>query len=391
MNSSLDHLTTNDHDRLVLHTRVVTGSGGGPDKTILNSPRFLRERGYPMICAYMRPPGDPYFAALERRADGWNAPLVAVDDRGPFDTGVITQFQELCRRHRPAIWHGHDYKSNLIGLWLRRSFPMKLVTTVHGWVKHTWKTPLYYSIDKFCLARYHSVICVSEDLYDACRARGVDSNKLHFVPNAIDTQEYRRREPSALEQRRRGVPEGRLVIGAVGRLSEEKGFHLLIEAVSRLLKKGFDVELWIAGEGDQQDRLERLIDEQNQRDRIKLLGFQSDTISLFHAMDLFVLSSIREGLPNVVLEAMALDVPVVSTNVAGVPAVLTHDVNGWIIEPGSAPAIESALEIVLRDSNRRKRLGQQGRETIEERYSFQRRMDRIKEIYDRLFSSEEGS
>ena len=74
-------------------------------------------------------------------------------DNGPFDLGVIPRLLNVCRRHKVAIWHGHDYKSNLLGLLLARFWPMKLLTTVHGWVHHTARTPLYYAVDRFCLPR----------------------------------------------------------------------------------------------------------------------------------------------------------------------------------------------------------------------------------------------
>src|SRR5205807_10582326 len=96
----------------VLDTRVVTGAGGGPDKTILNSPRFLASAGYRMLCAYMHPPGDPGFEQLRAKAKFWQAPLLSVPDRGPLDWKVAVELLNICRRERVTIWHGHDYKSN---------------------------------------------------------------------------------------------------------------------------------------------------------------------------------------------------------------------------------------------------------------------------------------
>src|SRR5262249_44155089 len=145
---------------VVLDARVVSGTGGGPDKTILNSPRYLAPAGYRMLCAYMRPPGDPGFEQLRAKAQRWGAPLVEIDDRGPWDWRVPAELLPVCRRERVQVWHGHDYKSNALGLLLARFWPMRLVTTVHGWVKHTRRTPLYYRIDRLCLRHYEAVICV---------------------------------------------------------------------------------------------------------------------------------------------------------------------------------------------------------------------------------------
>src|SRR5262249_49189944 len=101
---------------VVLDTRVVTGCGGGPDKTILNSPRFLAADGYRRRCAYMRPPRDSGFEQLRRKAELCRAPLVSVADRGPWDWRVVGELLQICRRERVSIWHGHDYKSNALGL-----------------------------------------------------------------------------------------------------------------------------------------------------------------------------------------------------------------------------------------------------------------------------------
>lgn len=369
-------------DRLVLHTRVVSGSGGGPDKTILNSPRFLKDRGYPMVCAYMRHPADQLFGELEKRAAKWQAPLVAVDDFGPFDWRLKQRFDGVCQRYQPAIWHGHDYKSNLLGFFARRRHPMTLVTTVHGWVKRTWKTPLYYAIDRYCLRGYDQVICVSEDLFERCQAIGVPEDRLWLVHNAIDTDDFRRKESSSAAKSRLGMPEGRLLIGSVGRLSDEKRFDLLIRAAATLIRQGAGLELWIAGEGDQAERLRELIGELGMEERIKLLGFRSDTVDLYHAMDVFCLSSVREGLPNVLLEAMALEVPVLATRIAGIPKLITDGVDGLLVEPADEAALTAALARLVEDANLRARLAAAGRATIENRYSFRRRMDKIKAIYD---------
>src|SRR4051812_16280741 len=110
---------------VVLDTRVVTGRGGGPEKTILNSPRYLKPAGYRMLCAYMHPPNDPGFEDIRRRAEALGAPLLSVPDRGPLDLAVIPRLLNICRRERVAIWHAHDYKSNLLGVLLRRAWPMR--------------------------------------------------------------------------------------------------------------------------------------------------------------------------------------------------------------------------------------------------------------------------
>jgi glycosyltransferase involved in cell wall biosynthesis len=375
---------------VVLETRVVSGAGGGPDKTILNSPRFLWSAGYQTLCAYMHPPRDPGFAQLRHRAEVWQAPLLSVEDRGPWDWRVLFRFLNICRRERVQIWHGHDYKSNLLGLLLRRFWPMRLVTTVHGWVKQTRRTPLYYAIDRFCLPRYERVLCVSEDLRQQCLACGVPPGRCLLIENAIDTDEYARRLPVAEAKERLGVDPRRLLIGSVGRLSAEKGFDVLIRAVDQLLQTGLDVELVIGGEGDQEPELRALIAGLGRADRIRLVGYCADARDLYQAMDVFALSSYREGLPNVLLEAMAMGTPVVATRVAGVPRLIRTGENGLLVEPGRTGELARALARLLGDPGLRARLSQTGRETVAAGYSFAVRMEKVRAIYDGLLGRSEA-
>jgi glycosyltransferase involved in cell wall biosynthesis len=372
---------------VVLETRVVSGAGGGPDKTILNSPRFLTSAGYHTICAYMHPPCDPGFDQLRQKAQVWQAPLLSVQDRGPWDWKVLSQLLNICRRERVAIWHGHDYKSNAVGLVLNRFWPMHLVTTVHGWVHETRRTPLYYWVDKLCLPRYQRVICVSEDLYQQCIARGVTAERCVLIENAIDTTEFSRQWTAAQAKQRLGIAPERLVIGAVGRLSQEKGFDILIRSVAQLLSQGLDLELIIIGEGDARPQLEALITELGVSERIRLLGYRNDTREVYQAMDLFALSSHREGLPNVLLEAMALKVPVVATRIAGIPRLIQDGENGVLVEAGSLDSLTQALGGLIRDPERRAQLSAAGRQTIEQRYSFEVRMQKIRALYDALPAS----
>ena len=244
---------------MVLHPRVVTGSGGGPDKTILNSPRFLKLYGYDSTCAYLRPAEDLGFEALRKRAKHWNAPLEEIDDGGALDWKIVPTAIKLCRRLNVKIWHGHDYKTNLLGLIVNRWHPMKLVTTVHGWVQHTSKTPFYYAIDRWAIKRYDRVLCVSPDLVETCLQCGVDKTRVQLVENAIDTEQFQRSSARAEAKQKLGLRVDQPLIGAVGRLSPEKGFDQLIRCVKRLNSQRLNnqtnqpVGLVIIGDGEESE------------------------------------------------------------------------------------------------------------------------------------------
>ncbi len=364
--------------RNILHTRVVCGAGGGPEKTILNSPRFLKPYGYNCLCAYMYPPSDEGFGILQHRAQAADCPLTGIEDRGALDFSVIRQLLNICRENNIQIWHAHDYKSNAIGLLLRRFHKMKLVTTVHGWVHHTAKTPLYYAIDKYCLRLYDKVICVSTDLFDQCQKLGVKSSNLVLIENAIDTDEFCKKSVE------NPVNSPIINIGAVGRLAEEKGFIPLIETVVKLSKKYTNIRLSIYGQGPQQSELEAAIDRLNARQIVFLPGFAQDLIQLYSSLDIFILNSIREGLPNVCLEAMSMEVPMIATAVAGVPHLVTDSVDGLIIPIGDTAALEQALIKLIDSPTLRLSLAQQARKTVVEKFSFEKRMEKIRHLYESL-------
>lgn len=371
----------------VFDVRVVTGSGGGPEKTILNSPRFLEPLGYRMLCGYLSPPNDPGYADIKDKARKYSAPLITIPDRGPLDWRIVRDLLRICREEHVAVWHGHDYKTNALGLLLKRFHRMRLVTTVHGWVQQTRRTPLYYRVDRWCLPRYERVICVSDDLYEECRGLGVPDARCVLVENAIDTEDYRRRQSPIAAKAKLGLPANVKLIGAVGRLSKEKGFDLLLKAARPLIETDASIRLMIIGEGSERGNLESLVRELKLEKQVSLAGWRSDVRDVFEAMDLFVLSSRREGLPNVLLEAMALEVPVVSTNVNGVARLIRDGVDGSLVQAEDTAALSVAIANLLDDEVKRNRYRRSARRRVEDDFSFPTRMSKLATIYDDLLGT----
>ena len=369
---------------VVLHARVVTGTGGGPEKTILNSPRFLKPYGIDSVCMFMRPPGDQGFDSLQASADTAGAEIIGIDDRGPLDLSLVRKVIRFCKNRQVVIWHGHDYKSNALGLFVRLFHRMHLVTTAHGWVRFTSRTPLYYRIDRCSLKWYRRVVCVSEDLVDRCREAGVRDDRLRLLDNAIVHTDYQTSPPTDAEKIRLGFAPDHVLLGAVGRLSEEKGFDNLLNAVSQLVDEGHPVGLIIAGEGHLREELQTQIDRLQLQNRVQLAGFMNDPRMLYRAIDIYVLSSRREGLPNVVLEAMASQRTVVTTEVNGIPRLVRHGHNGIVVPTDNIDALTDGIRQCLVSVDRRRDLAAEGRRTIEERFSFARRMAKIVELYRSL-------
>jgi glycosyltransferase involved in cell wall biosynthesis len=369
----------------MLHLRVVAGTGGGPEKTILNSPRFIREHGYNARVVYLAPPQDSIRESLLKRASIADCPLTILDDRGPTDWRVIREIIRICKQDRIDLIQSHDYKTNAIALLVRRFHRCKLATMLHGWTDMSGRMPIYKRIDQWCLPWFDKLICVSEDLVGECRRLKIQERKIHLVHNAIDTKEFARRTTPEAAKLSMQARTNRWLIGSVGRLSPEKGFLDLINVVKQLQDKGRSIDLWIAGDGPQRSELQALIEQLGLGDSVCLLGQLADTKAFYQAMDLFVLNSIREGLPNVILEAMAFQVPVIATRIAGIPTLIRDQETGRLIEPGNSESLKNAVSASLDNLEKGREMARAARRLIECEYSFVSRMEKVARIYDSLF------
>lgn len=379
---------------LVLHTRIVNGVGGGPEKTILNSPRFLRPLGFDSACLYLFPEGDPGIDSLIQRAIESHAELIAWPDGKSIDFEMVEKLHLFCRERNVAIWHAHDYKTNVLGLLVRRKWPMKLVTTTHGWCISNIRSWCYATVGRMCLPFYDSVIAVSEDLYHSGRRWGLFQNHLQLISNAIDAKDYRRSiSPSEArtqfaDANHLTLPnDGSFLLVAIGRLSAEKGLSFLIDAVAQILAKGVSVTLWIGGQGHLRHDLEKQIALLGLTNHIALLGHIDDPRTLMQAADAFVLSSVTEGLPNVLLEAMSLEVPIVSTKVGGIARLIEHRQHGILVPPRRSDELAAAIALMIENKNLREKMTSAARARIETEFDFGTRMRKVAAIYERLLNS----
>jgi glycosyltransferase involved in cell wall biosynthesis len=266
---------------------------------------------------------------------------------------------------------------------------MKLVSTVQGWVEISAKLNVYYRIEQRCLRTYDRVLCVSEDLRAACVKSGVPADRCIVVENAVDTSVHSRQVSIEKAKRMLGFHGNRsLVVGCLARLSPEKNLKTLIKVVDRLISDGLNLELVIAGEGPERQELAASIAALERQDRIHLLGHRLDTINLLQAMDVFILSSLREGLPLALLEAMSLGVPVIAPRIAGISKLIVDGFNGLLVESASEERLAAALVRMSTDADLRRRLAEAGQQTVATHYNLEASMRRIRGVYEEVLSAE---
>ncbi|MEM6506743.1 MAG: glycosyltransferase family 4 protein [Planctomycetota bacterium] len=367
----------------ILHTRTVTGSGGGPDKTILRSAARLDPSRYKAIAAYLHPAGDTGIESLRGTASRFGMGLHAVPERGPIDWRSVRLLRDLCKRLHVDIWHAHDYKTDILGRLIKRWHPMKLVTTMHGFTGETWRTRLYAKLSHRALRRYDRVLAVSPPLMRYAAEHGVHPDKLRHVPNGIDLTEYKRRQPREQAKYALGLPKDEHAIGVVARFSVEKGVDRAARLFAQLFALRPNLRLHLIGEGAERQQLETLIDALGLTYRVRWWGWQRDTRPILEAMDTLLLPSHTEGLPNVLLEAMAIGLPVAATPVGAVPNVIDNGSCGVLLSKDESQWAGQVLPLID-EPLMRERLLCNAWVRVNEQFDFTSRMDRVAAIYDEL-------
>ncbi|MEW6442074.1 MAG: glycosyltransferase family 4 protein [bacterium] len=168
-----------------------------------------------------------------------------------------------------------------------------------------------------------------------------------------------------------------MLLGA-GNLTPVKGFSDLIESAGALVRKGFPLKAFIAGEGELEDALERQIAGLRLTGRVRLLGYRGDLGDLTAAADVFCMPSLNEGSPYSLLEAMSYGTPVIASSVGGIPEIVADRVNGLLVPPRDPDRLARALEVLLRDPELRSRLGENARETVAARFSLGEMLSRTR-------------
>lgn len=368
----------------VLELRSVRGTGGGPEKTILQGARRADPTQFAVTVCYIRDGRDDVYA-IDQRAKALGVDYVEIPEKHSFDVSVWPALRKLVRERRFDIVHAHEHKTDLLALMLGRFERVIPLATAHGWVGHSSKEKFYYAVDKRLLARFPFVIAVSGDIRNVLVQHGAPADRVEVVLNAIDPTQFRR-DPARRADARAwaGLADDEIAIGGVGRLEPQKRFDLLMEACARLRTRYPKLRLLIAGEGSVRAELEATIARLGIGDCCRLLGHCNDVVQVHHAIDVFVQASDYEGTPNAVLEAMALESPIVATDVGGTSELAFDGVHALIVPPQRVDRLEAAIETLLKDPAATAQRAAAARARVEGELSFERRMQRVEGIYERL-------
>jgi glycosyltransferase involved in cell wall biosynthesis len=295
--------------------------------------------------------------------------------------GSIMRLSRLLRRTRTRILHSHLFEPGLIGrlaAW-QAGVPV-IITHEHG--KTLWKRWYHHWFERLAQHRTDLRIAVSADIRDLrIKHEKTPLDRITLIGNAVDPDRLKEGEGHRDRLRAELGLEDRTVVGCVGRIVGAKAYDIMLEVACRLRSGRRDAAFILIGDGPQRESLEARRRELGLTEGVSLLGMREDIPGLLAAMDIYLITSLREGLPLSLIEAMMAGKPVVSTRVGGIPEVIEHGVDGLLVEPGDVEGTVAALKTLLDDPGRRAAMGERGRRKAIDRYAPSRVLGIIESRY----------
>lgn len=363
-------------NRIIILYLITELSTGGTQSALLRLLQGLdRDRFSPVVACLYNGDGD---VAQEIRALG----IDVFDARMRHKTALpaLLRLYRHIRRIRPAILHTSLFHANLPGRILGRlaGVPVVICSERTMAMESEWR----YRLNRWTIGLVDRVTVVSINVRDFCVAHvGLPADKLVAIYNGVELPEESR---SARQEARAelGLPLDGFVVGAVSRLDPIKGIDFLIKTLARVN----DVILVVVGDGPELRALEMLAGDLGVAERICWAGYRRDVPRLLPAFDILVQSSLYEGLPNTVLEAMAAGLPVIATNVGGTSEAVVDGLTGVLVPPRDSSALAEAMVMLLSDQNLRHGMGKAGRERVVSHFAVRHMIEQTEQLYEQLLS-----
>jgi glycosyltransferase involved in cell wall biosynthesis len=395
-------LTSSDYShRTVIRVLALAESNTvhGPAKNLLSFSRICQQlEGTHLVKVSL--------AGFERAdsSGGWNEPNEFLEDASQagipfhsirekfrFDPRVIGRLRRIVEQVNPDVIQTHHSKSHFLalvsGIWKGRSW----IAFHHGHTRSAFRLKIYQGLDRWSLRVPTRVVTVSRAFAQQLAQYGVDPRRITVIHNAVELPAEPQRSAGELNEKKRrlGLSGDERVVLAVGRLSVEKGFPDLVEAVAQLraLHPEIPVRLVILGEGSERQHVEDVVRSAGLGVVVTMPGRVRDVSPYYDIADLVVMSSLSEGSPNVLLEAMAAGVPVVATAVGGIPEIVVDGEHAILVPPSDPSALSQAIGLALTDRPGSQKRARAARNLIAARYLPEQRARALVEIYRDVYDA----
>ena len=347
----------------------------GGQRQVLLTVLGLREQGHRTVLV-AHPDGE----LAERASEGHD--LIRLAPRAEVDLHAGWKLSRIIKDLRPDIVHAHDPHAVALS-----SLALSFMTS--------GKCPAFVASRRvafhlkghaFSRWKYHQVDCfvaASNAIREMLIGDGIAPDRIATVYEGIDLHRIQM-EPAANVHAELWLPTHAPIVGAVGALTHEKGHRYLIEAAAQVVRDVPDARFVILGEGELRAALERQLKELNLDKHVLLPGFRADILSFIRSFDVFVMSSLFEGLGTSLLDAMALSKPTVASDTGGIPEVVSHGETGLLVRPRDARALASAIASLLKDPEQRERMGLAGLNRVTRLFSAEQMVERTLGVYRNL-------
>jgi glycosyltransferase involved in cell wall biosynthesis len=358
----------------------------GPGRTILEIAEALNNSGFEYIIGTLVQDGAE-FGPYAKEAEHRGLSVEPIRERSAHDVRVLRQTLQAIERRDTDIIHTHEFRSDLIGLICARRKGLRLVSTVHGWIANDTKGKIYTILNKLILRFFDRVIVVSEKIRTELIQWKIPERKIVVVPNALRIDHYRIDRTDDLFRRELGLGSDDVIVAKIGRLSAEKGHLDLLQAAQLALVKCDRLRFVLIGIGPEEEALRKSAKQLGIEDRVIFAGYRKEMVRVYNSTDLVVQSSYTEGMPNVILEALLMEIPVVATNVGGTGEIIEHGRSGILIESRRPDVLAAQLIEFVNDRARFRTMARAGRERICQQFNSTRRIERMRAIYEELVAS----
>lgn len=366
------------HYPKILH--LISGSGLlGAESVVLELAKETTQAGYWVAIGIFENSRNPHLELAEV-AEKLGLRVHIFPCTGRFDFGTISGIRNFIQREKPDLLHTHGYKSDFYAFAATRN-KLPWIVTNHLWKRTTFNLKLYASLDRFLIRCSKCIIAVSDEIAAEMVRMGLPSEKIAVIDNGIDLRRFSKTEKNEQLRKSFGFDTNSKMIGTVASLTEEKGHLYLLKAAKEILFIHPEARFLIVGDGVQRRQLEEKVSELGLLGKVIFTGSRRDIPEILSTLDMFVLPSLKEGLPMALLEAMAARLPVVATNVGAVPKVIAHKETGYLVQPRNTESLCAAVCELLSDTTKAVSIGLQGRRRVENQFSSKAMTERYFEVY----------
>lgn len=287
---------------------------------------------------------------------------------------------KLLRKIKPDVIHCHNMQAHFFGSICALFIPnTKVVLTKHG--QHIPSVGFAAKINKLTLRR-SKIVGVSSDITQIMQ-KWITKNKhtIEYIANGVSLTPYKNLKPQSVAKKELSIEHGTFCVGIVARLSHPKDHVLLIDAVAAISKTHANIKLIIIGDGPLRQHIESHINKNQYQKVVTMLGERKDIANILGALDVFALASSSEGIPMTILEAMAASLPVIATNVGGVPQVVINNETGILVENKNKEDLIKAIQFFVEAPENIAIYGKKGRLLLENNYSINQAIGKYECIY----------